>query len=80
MMESRDDDEYWERIRGMLGAEYTRPILLPWLVWALTLAACIGVVVLVSGCSSVVEGTCAVQPIGQDDKGVAYFRYHCEPM
>jgi hypothetical protein len=41
-------------------------------------ALLIVIVVLAAGCTTV-SGICAVQPIGEDENGIAYFRYRCEP-
>lgn len=29
------------------------------------------------GCASAPSGICGVQPIGEDENGIAFFRYHC---
>lgn len=31
-----------------------------------------------TGCGTV-QGVCAVQPMGEDENNIQYFRYRCEP-
>jgi hypothetical protein len=57
--------------------EPPRTVKLGWLIWAVAGLAML-LTPLLYGCTTV-EGICAVQPIGQDERGIAYYRYHCEP-
>lgn len=45
------------------------------LLVAVVIATVVG---LLHGCGTV-RGKCAVQPIGEDERGVQYFRYYCHP-
>lgn len=56
----------------------SRGIVFPLIVWLLVVGGVIVGLLALSGCTTI-EGVCGVQPIGQDERGVAYFRYHCEP-
>lgn len=51
---------------------------LGWIGWALLVAAAIVLVLAASGCTSI-SGICGVKPIGEDEDGIAYFRYSCRP-
>lgn len=51
---------------------------LGWIGWALLLAFAI-VLVLAAGCSSSFSGVCGVQGIGEDENGIAYYRFICRP-
>lgn len=31
------------------------------------------------GCAGPFKGVCGMQPIGEDERGVSYFRYYCDP-
>lgn len=36
---------------------------------------------MLAGCArEVFKGTCAIQPIGQDERGLTVIRYYCEPQ
>jgi len=66
-----------ERILRIVGAAQERPILRPVLLVLILIFSIILALVGLSGCATY-SGICAFQPIGQDEKGIAYFRYHCE--
>jgi len=65
----------WFEGRGV--DDMPRLTILPWLIWA-TFALAMILSPLLFGCTSV-DGICGVKPIGQDENGIAYFAYHCEP-
>lgn len=68
--------EDYEDQRPQPGSRFWSWTLLGWLfVIALVGAALVNL----AGCATKLEGICAVQPIGQNEQGIAFFRYHCEP-
>jgi len=76
MMEYRDD--------AFEDLPPRRMVVLPWLVWAGTIAASIVIALQLTGCAQVPQkmssfyGVCALQPAGMTDSGIAVFHTYCE--
>jgi len=51
------------------------------LVIVVLLAVGLVVATILSGCTvtGTLKGTCALQPIGQDERGIQVVRYYCQP-
>lgn len=66
----------WFQDRGV--DEPPKTVRLGWLIWV-ALAASMILAPMLYGCGTI-DGICAIQPIGKDERGVAVVRYHCEPI
>lgn len=83
-------DAYGERMRGNLGspdgADYEHEAARTERRWlrsigggALLIVALVLIAAGLPGCTTVVDGICAVKPLGENEDGVTFIRYHCEP-
>lgn len=74
------EDSYRDKLERRYGLEPAKRVR-----WGdILFSAAFGLVVffLLAGCEQLtqpVQGICAFQPIGENEEGVQFFRYHCKP-